>query len=221
MGHAGGINALAVSADGATLATASDDHTVRLWRISDGATLATLAGHGRELTSVAISPDGTRVAAGAGDGEVFLWRPDGTLIASNIDHVDAVLGVGFAAGGTRLYSSSRDKSLRVFAAADLTPLTPAVTNGPAMGPLAVSPDGTRIAVGETAKNVSLWRAADGTLERRITTQYGVPSLAFSPDGTRVYAVVASTTYGLPVDGSTPLTYQGSQDSTVAARPDGP
>jgi WD40 repeat protein len=220
MGHAGGVNALAVSADGATLATASDDHTVRLWRISDGATLAVLAGHGRELYSVAISPDGTRVAAGAGDGELFLWRPDGTLIASNLDHLDAVLGVGFAAGGTRLYSSSRDKSLRVFAPADLTPLTPAVTKGVAMGPLAVSPDGTRIAVGETAKNVSLWRAADGTLERRFTTMYGVPSVAFSPDGARVYAVVASTTYGFPVDGSAPLTYQAGQDSTVAASPDG-
>src|SRR5439155_604603 len=49
---------------------------------------------------------------------------------------------------------------------------------------------------------------------------GVPSLVFSPDGTRVYAVVASTTYGLPVDGSTPLTFQGGQDSTVAVSPDG-
>jgi WD40 repeat protein len=220
MGHSGGVNALAVSADGATLATASDDHTVRLWRISDGATLATLAGHGRELYSVAISPDGTRIAAGAGDGEVFLWRPDGTLVASNIDHIDAVRGVGFAAGGTRLYSSSRDKSLRVFLAADLTRLTPLVTNGPVMGPLVVSPDGTRIAVGETAKNLSLWRTTDGTLERRITTTFGVSSLAFAPDGTRVYAIAASYTYGFPVDGSTPLTYQGGQDATVAASPDG-
>jgi WD40 repeat protein len=42
-GHAGGVTAMAFSPDGAVLATAADDGTVRLWNPRTGAELARLA----------------------------------------------------------------------------------------------------------------------------------------------------------------------------------
>jgi len=203
IGHAGGVNAVAVSADGQTLATASDDRTVKLWRISDGTVLATLQGAGRELLSVALSADGTRVAAGAGDGGVFLW--DLTTLAPigvAYDHVDQVRALGFAAGNMRLFTASKDGSVRVYSATDLTLLGTETQGGTWMNALAVSADGAHVAVGDQNGNINIWRASNGNLEKHVQAQYGVTSLSYASDGTRVFAGVGGTSvYVFPVDGS--------------------
>lgn len=203
MGHTGGVNAVAVTADGKTLATASDDRTVRLWRISDGVLLGTLAGHTRELLSIAISPDGTHLAAGAADGEVFLWRrSDAKLIAVATGHVDEVRGIGFAAVGTRLFTASKDGSVRVWSAVDLAPLAVPVQGGVPLAALAVSADGVRVAVSDPQGGLTFWRASDAGFERRVQGTFGITRLAFAPDGTRVYGITGSSSvYGYPVDGS--------------------
>ncbi len=57
LGHRAGVNAVVFSTDGKLIATASDDHTVKLWK-PDGTFLRTLEGHSDEIWGVAISPKG-------------------------------------------------------------------------------------------------------------------------------------------------------------------
>jgi len=56
------------------------------------------------------------------------------------------------------------------------------------GPIACSPDGTKVLTGSCDKTAKLWDAATGDCIRTFTGHTrGVYSLAFSPDGTKVLA----------------------------------
>jgi len=72
-GHADRVTALAYSADGATMVTASMDSTIKIWRVADGVLLRTLPEHMIGVTALALSPDGTSLASGDGSGRVILW----------------------------------------------------------------------------------------------------------------------------------------------------
>ena len=61
-----GMNAIAVSPDGATIATAG--LMIKLWDAADGHEITPrLTGHGGSIEAVAFSPDGTTVATGSSD----------------------------------------------------------------------------------------------------------------------------------------------------------
>ena len=65
-GHAQSVWVVAFSPDGQTLASGSDDDTVRLWSPATGAMTRRLAGHTEPTSwSVAWSPDGKTPASGA------------------------------------------------------------------------------------------------------------------------------------------------------------
>ena len=52
------VSSVAVSADGRLALSASADRTVKVWDLTSGQELRTLAGHAGEVSSVAVSADG-------------------------------------------------------------------------------------------------------------------------------------------------------------------
>jgi WD40 repeat protein len=219
-GHSGGVNDVAVSADGTLLATASDDATVRLFDVADGTTFRVLRGHDHALLSVAIAPDGSEIAAGASDGELLLWTRDGTLVTSAAVHTDEVRGLTFASGGTRVFSASKDGSLRVWSAVDLTPIAAPITGGSPLSIAVASPDGSEVAVGGFVYAVELWDAASATMKTSLATSWNLTSIDYAPSGDRVYVTLANNdVYSYQTDGSAShllLAPIGSQALVVAS-----
>ena len=72
--HRTGLQGVAISPDGRTLASAADDGTISLWDVAARRRLGPpLSGHDRPVMDVAFSPDGTLLASGGDDATVRLW----------------------------------------------------------------------------------------------------------------------------------------------------
>ncbi|MEM7544017.1 MAG: caspase family protein [Pseudomonadota bacterium] len=100
--HTATVHAVAASADGAIIATAGDDKTIRLWRASDGAALDTIRipiGPGEEglLYALAFAPSGKFLLAGGISGRswggrnyIYIIRPESGQIAARLPVSGAV-----------------------------------------------------------------------------------------------------------------------------------
>ncbi|MFJ8195100.1 trypsin-like peptidase domain-containing protein [Streptomyces sp. NPDC096094] len=192
-GHEAKVASVEFSPDGKTLVTSAHDGTARLWDVQGRRQVALFDGGSGQVHTAVFSPDGrtlvtshdqwasrvwdvrtrkqTAVLAGAGGPVVF--SPDGTIIAT-----------GGRQGKVIFWdarSQRRTGELQVHRSDD----------GVSLHDLALSPDGTTLAVSllgfkvseSDESRVQLWDVAEG---RRTATLKGhtgqVTSLAFSPDG---------------------------------------
>jgi WD40 repeat protein/serine/threonine protein kinase len=202
------------SGDGERLASGSDDHTVRVWRLAGGRhwgrTLVDSPGHlvrtgpplawltlgaGRDLGGIlriAFSPDGRKIAASSQNSTVRVWnamRGNATAGAREVrslkEHAGAVPGLAFSPDGRLIASSSADRTLRVWDAATKTRLDLKEYAGP-LGNLAFSPDSRQLAVAALDGNVAVW-ALDSTKPPILLKGHdaAVRDVAFSPDGRRL------------------------------------
>jgi cytochrome c len=177
-GHTGPIAGLAVSPNGKLLASASWDHTVRLWPL-DGGAPRVLEGNSQNVNGVAFSPDGSELASAGYDATIRIWRlgdggvsvhtlpmplnavaiaPDGEIVAAGADG--------------KVYFLSPQGDIRGELQASPTPIIA----------VAISPDGALIAAAGIRGSVAVIERKTRKLAHTLVGP-GLPvwSVAFFPD----------------------------------------
>jgi len=194
-GHRDRVKCVAFSPDGARLASASCDESIKIWDVATGREIATLKGHTLWVNSLAYSADGKRMVSGAGErikpGEVILWDMDKL---SRIRRVSGnalpVLSVAISPDGKRIAAGGgaygKGAELRLWDAETGEQMFTLEGHSDPVTSIAFDPTGRFLATGGADKLVIVWDAKTG---RCVKTLEGhadrVTCVAFSPDGRRI------------------------------------
>jgi cytochrome c len=177
-GHKGPVAALAVSADGSRLASASWDETLRVIPLGDGR-VRVLEGHKGPVNGVAFLPGGGLVSAGY-DATLRIWPADAG--AERVVTLPAPLNGVVVAPDGEIAVAAADGRLRLFGPDGQARGEIAIGETPLIA-LAISADGATIAAGGLRGQVALVDRRTRTIRATLVGP-GLPvwSLAFLPDG---------------------------------------
>ena len=176
--------------DGARLATASLDGTLRVWDATSGALLITIEGI-EGLRWFTISPDGARILTASADGTATLWDARSGSRVLVLAGASQVLHWGyFSPDGAHVATVGVDGSVRLWNAAtgSLEALLRAGKEEkvPNPGAAAWSSDGTLLAVEEGQGAVRVWEVRS---RRPVALLQGhtanINAVEFAPEGSRL------------------------------------
>ena len=196
-GHEWGMHSMALSPDGAILASGSEDTTIRLWDMHTGEHKKTLNGPTDRVYSVAFSTDGKTLASGSDDNTIRLWNVDtgetqriltahaGEFEGLDNGHssVEGVKSVAFSTDGKTLASGGGDNVIHLWDIGTGKRKMTLVGHTHWVFSLAFSPDGKTLASGSVDSDIRLWDPHTGEPKKTLTGHGDwVRSIAFSPDG---------------------------------------
>ena len=169
-----------ISPDGDHIATASGDHSARVWSGASGREVLRVR-HVSVLgfvRAVAFSPDGERLATAGGDSTVRVFDAASGRELLRVNHREAAWAVAFSPDGQRLASAAEDGTGRVWDAGNGGELL-RMEHPDGCVAVAYSRDGLRLATGGKA-DVRIWDAGDGRELQRLSEW--AFAVNFSPNG---------------------------------------
>ncbi|MEL6352504.1 MAG: AAA-like domain-containing protein [Cyanobacteria bacterium J06627_28] len=177
VGHTDRVTSVSFSPDGETIASASNDGTVRLWDKRGQETLR--LEHPDQVTSVSFSPDGEIIASVGIDTAVKLWDRNGRNIQT-IEHDSWMTTVSFSPDGETLAIAQNDK-VQLWRIEDAQEILTLNYRQEGINGVSFSPDGETLAIAQRHEIKLL------TKEGQLLTTFAahsqrVNSVSFSPDG---------------------------------------
>jgi WD40 repeat protein len=168
VGHHSWIEDIVFSPDGAALASAGDDGTVRLWNVATGLEKRPASGHAGWVESVAFSPDGKRLATGGADHVICIWEKATRRELFRCEgHRSEVRTVAFSPDGATFASGALDNTVRLWDAVTGRSLH-LWKHADGIDAVAFSPDGSTLAAADRAGTIMAREVATGKELARLT-----------------------------------------------------
>lgn len=205
-GHNDSICSLAISPDGATLATGAYK-SIKFWNISSGRELRELPFAQEWVVSLAYSPDGRLIGscevcvqATCSHGAHAVKITDatsGNTVAQLAGHKDNVWAIAFSPDSRTCATGSYDGTIKIWDVASGREMRTITGYMGGVCSVAFSPDGSLLASGNGAQTVSLWDWRKGEELYTFTGNLNyLRTVAFSKDGNALVSGGADQTVKL-------------------------
>ena len=182
--HQGRIWSVAADLQHARIASASDDHTIRLWNTETGQCLTTLTGHNNWVRTVAFSSHGRFLVSGGDDCTIRVWNTASGFCRRVLESSNAwIRAVAFDPTNSRyLISGGDDQVVRRWDIKEKIPY-PLAQHDHRICSVAYGPDGSMVASGSDDTTVILYDMKSSQVVHRFANaDLGIKAVAFSPDG---------------------------------------
>ena len=173
------------SPDGAFLAAAGADSTVRVWRAQTGEPVGIWVAHEYGVTAVSWSLDKGTIATAGEDSWVYLWDVQTKAIARQWrDENTSISSMGWHPTQPRLALGDYDGHVWVWDIDNNTILRDWAAQDGEVTAVAWSPDGNKLATSGDDHTIHIWGMTDGSLDELTLSGHedSVRDIAWSPDG---------------------------------------
>ncbi|WP_254173907.1 nSTAND1 domain-containing NTPase [Planktothrix pseudagardhii] len=154
-GHQDTVNNVSFSPDGKSIASASQDKTVRIWSV-DSEKFITLP-HESPVWSVVFSPDSQLIATASDDQSIKIWDIHGTLKQTFKGHQGAINDLSFSPDSQILASASEDKTVKLWDVNHKNLIPPLTGAQIRFNSVSFSPDGQWIAASKDGESIAIWK----------------------------------------------------------------
>ncbi|WP_346293095.1 NACHT domain-containing protein [Sphaerothrix gracilis] len=160
--HQNWVRTLAISPDGAWLASGSDDCYVHLRSTAVADSMRLLSGHTDPVRSLAFDPTSEILASAGQDGTIRLWQVEtGALITQLLGHTATVYALAFSADG-RWLASGDDQSIRLWEIATGRFQSIEQAHSRRIHRLQLDAEGAQLLSGSFDEQVKLWQLPTAT-----------------------------------------------------------
>lgn len=112
--HGGEINSVAISRDGAWVASAGENRIINVWNGKTGQLSNTLLGHKNEVMRVRFTPDAKLLASAAQDFTGRIWELQTSKTKYSFEHQGEVIDIDISDDGTLAATASRDHTVAIW-----------------------------------------------------------------------------------------------------------
>lgn len=215
-GHTDAVRSVNFSPDGQTIATASEDNTIRLWSL-DGRELKRLTRQNQVFRSVHFSPNSKMIAAISSDNTLNVWQLDGRLITlkgqDNEDHFMSSLC--FSADSQKIVAPGQNNTVNLWSTSG-EKLKILRGHKFAVWSISCSPNGNTIATADQEGIIKIWSMDGQELKTFRASEQSIFGVSFSPDGQAIATAGGDTTVKLWNLAGEELKTLGRHDNYVAS-----
>jgi len=200
------VDSVAFSPDGSKIAaTSAANNTIFIWDAATGMKLLKL-NQDSDVDSVAFSSDGSKIITSDGDN-VGIWDI-ATKTELKLNQDNDVYSVAISPDGGKIAAAVANSTIFIWDVATRMELQKLADHSQCVLSMSFSHDGSKLATGGCCAGenctATVWDVATGAKLKEFYSEYGLGSVAFSPDGSMLASESGAIIYIWDVTSGTEL-----------------